>query len=66
MIISGIDICFVARLNSMVEAYIYLPMNSARFYVCNFDVNDSFTMLTIIVRKQIYSNIKVLKNMEFF
>ena len=36
MIISGIDICFVVHLNgSMAEAYFYLTMNSASFYVSN-------------------------------
>ena len=57
MIISVIDISFVARLNKMAEAY-FLPdyehwtVLVENFYVCKFDFNDSFTVLTIIVRKQ--------------
>ena len=73
MIISGIDICSVPHLNRMVEKRIlnyFLPDCKhcllLRLQIWLFDFNDSFTALTIIVRNNIYSSIKVPKNMESF
>ena len=52
MIILGIEICFVAHLNSMAEALFFNWLwSSASFYFCKYDFNDSFTVFTIIGRK---------------
>ena len=48
-------------------AWLYYCMNSASFYVCKFDFNDSFTDAYNDCSKTIYTpTVKYLKNMESF